>query len=105
MESCRFGKTITPGGYRVDEVTAALQKEIRRGNEWHALQVGDPVGQVSVCCSPSERRRRRRCSICSSVGFIEKVATNRRARTRLRVRMETMAVPDFQTLMRPLLEE
>ena len=38
MESFRFGDQLTPGGYRIDEVTSALQKEIRRGNEWHALQ-------------------------------------------------------------------
>ena len=36
--SFRFGDQITPGGYRIDEVTSAMQKEIRRGNEWHALQ-------------------------------------------------------------------
>jgi replication-associated recombination protein RarA len=33
----RFGEQITPGGYRADEVTSALQKEIRRGNEREAL--------------------------------------------------------------------
>ena len=37
-ESFRFGDQLAPGGYRIDEVTSAMQKEIRRGNEWHALQ-------------------------------------------------------------------
>jgi len=33
----RFGDLRTPGGYRCDEVTSALQKELRRGNEREAL--------------------------------------------------------------------
>ena len=37
MESFRFADQLTPGGYRVDEVTSALQKEIRRGREREAL--------------------------------------------------------------------
>jgi replication-associated recombination protein RarA len=33
----RFGDLLTPAGYRCDEVTSALQKEVRRGHEREAL--------------------------------------------------------------------
>jgi replication-associated recombination protein RarA len=33
----RFGDLLTPGGYRCDEATSALQKTIRRGEEREAL--------------------------------------------------------------------
>lgn len=33
----RIGSPLTPGGYYLDEVISALQKEIRRGNEYNAV--------------------------------------------------------------------
>ena len=33
----RFGELHTPGGYRTDEATSSMQKELRRGREREAL--------------------------------------------------------------------